>query len=87
MWEMGLPSQPVTLTAEQIGELNRKLSSLRHDINNHLSLILAAVELMRHKPHMAERMLNTMTEQPPKISEALVQFSAEFEKALGVTRP
>jgi hypothetical protein len=83
---MGLPSQPVTLTADQIGELNRKLSSLRHDINNHLSLILAAVELIHHKPQMAERMLNTMTEQPPKISEALAKFSAEFEKAFSVTR-
>ena len=84
---MGLPSQPVTLTAEQIGELNRKLSSLRHDINNHLSLIQAALELIRHKPQMAERMLVTLAEQPPKITEALMKFSAEFEQTFGITRP
>jgi len=45
-----VPSQPVTLSVEQIEELNQKLSNMRHDINNNLSLILAATELIRHKP-------------------------------------
>ena len=51
---MGLPSEPVTLSIEQLDELNRKLSNLRHDINNHLSLIVAATELIRHKPQIAD---------------------------------
>jgi hypothetical protein len=84
---MGLPDEPVTLTVEQIDVLNRKLSSLRHDINNHLSLILAAAELIRHKPQMVGPMLNTLADQPPKVVEALVKFSAEFEKAFGITHP
>jgi len=41
---MGLPNQPVTLTVEQLAELNKKLSTMRHDINNNLSLIIAAVD-------------------------------------------
>jgi hypothetical protein len=84
---MPLPTNPVTLTVEQIGELNRKLSTMRHDINNQLSLIVAAVELIRHKPQLAERMMNTLVEQPPKIADALTRFSGEFERTLGVTRP
>ena len=83
---MGLPTQPVTLTTEQLGELNGKLSNMRHDINNNLSLIMAAVELIRHKPHLSERMLATLVEQPPKITEALTKFSGEFERLLGITR-
>jgi len=83
---MPLPSQPITLTVEQLAELNGKLSSMRHDINNQLSLIIAAVELIRHKPQMAERMMATLVEQPPRIADALVKFSAEFERALGITR-
>ena len=83
---MPLPSLPVTLTVEQIAELNRKLSSMRHDINNHLSLIIAAVELIRHKPDTADRMLATLVEQPPRIAETLAKFSAEFERALAITR-
>ena len=42
---MGLPSQPVTLTVEQVSELNRKLSAMRHDINNNLSLVMAAMSM------------------------------------------
>ena len=83
---MPLPSLPVTLTVEQIAELNRKLSSMRHDINNHLSLIIAAVELIRHKPATADRMLTTLAEQPPRIADALSKFSTEFEGAFGITR-
>jgi hypothetical protein len=85
--EMGLPSQPVTLTVEALGELNRQLANMRHDINNNLSLIVAAAELMRHKPAVAERMMNTLAEQPGKITTAINKFSATFEQALGITRP
>jgi hypothetical protein len=83
---MGLPNQPVTLSVKQIDELNRKLSTLRHDINNNLSLIIAAVELVRHKPDTAERMIATLVGQPLKISEAINAFSIEFEKTFGITR-
>ena len=81
---MRTPTQPVQLSPEDIQELNQKLSTLRHDINNHLSLIMAATELMRHKPAMAERMLTTLTEQPLKISASMAKFSSEFESALGI---
>jgi hypothetical protein len=83
---MTLPSQPVTLTVEQIEELNRKLSNMRHDINNNLSLILAATELIRHKPQTLERMIGTLSEQPPKVTTAIAKFSSEFEKAVGIVR-
>ena len=84
---MPLPSKPVTLTVEQLGELNGKLSAMRHDINNQLSLIIAAVELIRHQPERAERMMATLAEQPAKIADTLLKFSAEFERTLGITRP
>ena len=83
---MRMPSQPVQFSVEQIEELNHKLSTLRHDINNQLSLIMAASELIRHKPQMAERMMATLIEQPPKITASMAKFSAEFENAFGITR-
>ena len=84
---MGLPKEPVTLTVAQLDELNRKLSAMRHDINNNLSLIVAAVELIRHRPSMTEKMMVTLSEQPTRISEALTRFSREFERTLGITKP
>lgn len=87
LWGMALPTQPVTLSIEQLEELNRRLATMRHDINNHLSLIMAAVELIRCKPQLADRMMATLAEQPSKISETVSKFSADFERALGISRP
>ncbi len=70
----------------ELEELNGKLSTMRHDINNHLSLIMAAVELVRYKPQVAERMIATLAEQPGKIAASLTKFSTEFERAFGITR-
>jgi hypothetical protein len=83
---MELPGQPVTLTVEQIAELNQHLANFRHDVNNNLSLIIAGLEVVKHKPHLAEQMMATVTEQPPKILGAIGKFAAEFEKTLGIKR-
>ena len=84
---MGLPTGPVTLTVEQIEDLNKKLSMMRHDVNGHLALIVAAAELIRHKPQLSEKMLTSIGEQPAKIAEAMKSFSIECERVLGITRP
>ncbi|MFO1476648.1 MAG: hypothetical protein U1F98_08360 [Verrucomicrobiota bacterium] len=83
---MGLPTEPVTLNAEQIAALNQKLSTFRHDVNNHLSLIMAAVEMVRFKPELAPKMMETLSQQPPRIMEAIAKYSAEFEHTFGITR-
>jgi|SRR6516225_661946 hypothetical protein len=83
---MELPTQPVTLSVEQIADLNLKLGTMRHDINNKLSLILAAVDVLQYKPQMIEKMTVTVAEQPQKIIDALAVFSAEFEKTFGIRR-
>jgi len=84
---MGLPEVSVTLTPAQIDELNKKLGKMRHDINNNLALMLAGAELAKLKPDVAEKMLDRLIEQPAKITTQLKEFSAEFEKAFGITRP
>lgn len=83
---MAMPQSPVTLTPEQIAELNEKLATTRHDINNHLSLIVAAVELLRRKPELAPRMIDSISQQPDKIIAQMRGFSNEFEKSLGITK-
>lgn len=83
---MGMPNDPVTFTPEQIAALNKKLSQMRHDINNHLSLIVAAAELMKFKPELKDRVLNTLTDQSPKIVSEIQKFSTEFEQAFNINR-
>jgi hypothetical protein len=84
---MALPTQPVTLGVQQVEELNKQLSTLRHDINGDLSLVVASAELIKLNPSSAPRMLQTLLEQPLKIRERLDKFSHELEKQLGITRP
>jgi len=84
---MPLPNEPVTLSAAQIAELNQKLVTMRHDVNNNLSLMMAAAELVRRRPESAERMWKTLTEQPHKIAECVAQFSKDFDTFLNITKP
>lgn len=84
---MGMPEQAVTLSPEQVADLNKKLATMRHDINNNLSMVMAAAELARLKPDVADKMLGRLLEQPTKITAQLKNFSAEFDKALQITHP
>jgi hypothetical protein len=83
---MAAPPQAITVTPEQLKELNAHLSHMRHEINNQLSLVVAALELLRFKPELRERMLTTMGQQPPKIMAEVTKFSAEFERIFGLKR-
>ena len=83
---MGLPTAPVTLSVEQIGELNEKLSTMRHNVNNNLALMVAGLELLRRKPEIALKMADSISGQTNKLMEEIRVFSNEFEKSLGITR-
>ncbi len=83
---MGIPNHPVTLTPEEITELNVKLADMRHNVNNYLSLMVAAVELMRRKPDLALRFVDALAEPPQKITDEVKRFSNELEKVLQITR-
>ena len=84
---MPLPQETVALSVEQVSEFNRKLADLRHEVNNSLSLMTAAIELIKRRPESAGNLWDTLFEQPRKIAEIIAQFSRDFESALHITRP
>jgi hypothetical protein len=83
---MRLPSEPVTLTVDQIRELKEKIADLQHDVNNSVSLMLAAVELIRGRPEARESMMDSFSRQPKKINDTVTQFSRSLETTLGIIR-
>jgi hypothetical protein len=83
--QMGVPNTPATLNAAQLNELNNKLVHMRHEINNQLAMVVAALELIRYRPEMSEKMLATISQQPPVIMAEVAKFSAEFERVFGIT--
>ena len=83
---MALPETPVALSPEQICDLNKKLSAMRHNVNNHLALVVAASELMRRKPELAQRLLDNILQQPERINVEIRGFSEAFEGMFGIRR-
>jgi len=81
-----VPNVPKTVQPEQLEELSKKLSKMRHEVNNQLALIVAALELIRFRPEMRDKMLATISQQSPKIAEEIARFSTEFELFFGITR-
>jgi hypothetical protein len=47
--------------------------------------MVAALELIRRKPEMVDRMVSNLTEQPQKILEEIKKFSEELERSLKIT--
>lgn len=80
------PEHPINLTPERIDELNRKLCDMRHDINGHLTLVVAAVELMRLQPASAAQRMTTIMDQVPRITGSMAKFTKEFEAILQIRK-
>ena len=90
---MSLPSSSVqycaeqkTLSPDQILALHELLRDARHGIRNDIAVIVAIAELIRVRPDMLDAKLSQVSVQTSKLVEKLEQFSAEFEKTLGVVR-
>jgi hypothetical protein len=83
---MGLPDQPVTLTPAQVAELNRQLSTMRHNVNNHLALISASGEILQIRPEAVAKVTANLIERPLEITREVRQFSDEFERVLGISQ-
>lgn len=83
---MSQPSEPVTLSIEQLRELKQQLSDLRHDVNNNVALMLSALEMIRRRPETTEKMLDSFSRQPKKLNDTVVEFSKSLETALGLNK-
>jgi hypothetical protein len=82
---MGLPTQPVSLNSAELAELNNQLSEMRHNINNHLTLMVTALELIRRKPESAGRLVANLIEVPARIRTEITEFSEQFERSLKIS--
>ena len=83
---MAAPTHAVTLEPQQISILLKEFATARHDINNALSLISAAAELIRMNPDNLPKMLPTMNEQPAKIGALMQKFTTILESNLRTAR-
>ncbi len=84
---MGLPKEPVTLTVQQVEELHQQLRTLRHDLNNDLTIIVACAELVKYRHPGEAEMLQKLLNQPALIRDKMDAFSSVLEQCLQITKP
>src|SRR5688572_26040795 len=73
------PDTPIAVSPNQVAELNAKLATMRHNVNNHLAFVVAASELIRRKPDLASRLVENILQQPERITTEIKNFSALVE--------
>ena len=83
---MGLPTQSVTLSPQEVAALHQRLADARHNINNHLALVVASLELLRRRPDAMDRVMDNLSRQPQRIVDDLRDFTQSFEAAMQITR-
>lgn len=79
---MAAPESQITLTAQEVEELRRRLAGMRHNVNNLLALMVAGTELIRRKPESAMRLVENMVDQPQRVVDEIQRFSEDVERIL-----
>jgi hypothetical protein len=77
-------SQPGnTLSAEEIAQLQKKFSEIKHSINNALAVMMALSEMSQRRPDYAEKLASTVLAKAPQIVTSLQEFTQALNEKAG----
>jgi hypothetical protein len=82
----GLPTQPVTLSPEQVTLFHRRLMNFEHDMHERLAPLLELSRIARQDPQQLQTRSAEFAQTPPKISGEMTNFATEFDKTFGIVR-
>ena len=72
-----------SITPEELGQLQRKFSEIKHSINNALAVMMALSEMSQRRPDYAEKLASTVLTKAPQIVSSLQEFTQALnEKAV-----
>ena len=81
-------SQPGTaLTPEEIAQLQKKFSEIKHSINNALAVMMALSEMSQRRPDYAEKLASTVLSKAPQIVTSLQEFTPVLNEKAGQPPP
>jgi Mg2+ and Co2+ transporter CorA len=72
------------ITQEELAELQRKFSEIKHSINNALAVIMALSEMSQRRPDYAEKLATTVLSKAPQIVSSLQEFTQILNEKAGV---
>jgi hypothetical protein len=73
-----------TITQEELAELQRKFSEIKHSINNALAVMMALSEMSQRRPDYAEKLATTVLSKAPQIVSSLQEFTQALNEKAGV---
>ena len=53
-------------------------------VNNNLTLIVAAAEILRHRPEQPELFWESLMQKPMQVADQVTEFSRDLEKTLRI---
>jgi predicted nucleic acid-binding Zn-ribbon protein len=72
-----------TLSAEELVQLQKKFSEIKHSINNALAVIMALSEMSQRRPDYSEKLATTVLSKAPQIVSSLQEFTQLLNEKAG----
>ena len=72
-----------TISQEELAELQKKFSEIKHSINNALAVMMALSEMSQRRPDYAEKLASTVLAKAPQIVTSLQEFTQALNEKAG----
>jgi len=77
-------SEPASsIPPEEIAQLQKKFSEIKHSINNALAVMMALSEMSQRRPDYAEKLASTVLTKAPQIVSSLQEFTEALNEKAG----
>jgi chromosome condensin MukBEF ATPase and DNA-binding subunit MukB len=78
MSNIGQPMSP-----EELEQLRKKFSEIKHSINNALAVMMALSEMSQRRPDYSEKLASTVLTKAPQIVSSLQEFTLALNEKPG----
>jgi hypothetical protein len=77
-------SDPVrSISPEELAQLQKKFSEIKHSINNALAVMMALSEMSQRRPDYGEKLATTVLSKAPQIVAGLQEFTKVLNEKAG----
>lgn len=73
-----------TISPEELAQLKKQFSEIKHSINNALAVMMALSEMSKRRPDYAEKLATTVLSKAPQIVSSLQEFTQALNEKAAV---
>jgi hypothetical protein len=73
----------VKIAQEELIELQKKFSEIKHSINNALAVMMALSEMSQRRPDYSEKLASAVLTKAPQIVSSLQEFTQALNQKAG----